>query len=40
MVREGRKLRFHYHKSCFKGSGDPRTQPCKNIVLTLRINIY
>ena len=24
-VREGRKLRFHYHEGCFKGDGDPRT---------------
>ena len=26
MVRDGRKLRFHYHTSCFSGDADPRTQ--------------
>ncbi len=26
MVREGRKLRFFYHESCFTGDADPRTQ--------------
>jgi hypothetical protein len=26
MVRDGRKLRFHYHASCFSGDADPRTQ--------------
>ncbi|CAD8178827.1 unnamed protein product [Paramecium octaurelia] len=26
LVREGRKLRFHFHKGCFQGNGDPRTQ--------------
>ena len=26
IVREGRKLRFHYHKECFEGNGDPRSQ--------------
>ena len=27
MVRDGRKLRFHYHEACFGGDADPRTQP-------------
>ena len=26
MVRDGRKLRFHYHAACFSGDADPRTQ--------------
>ena len=26
MCRDGRKLRFFYHASCFTGSEDPRTQ--------------
>jgi len=26
MVRDGRKLRFHYHTECFSGEADPRTQ--------------
>lgn len=26
MVRDGRKLRFHYHEKCFSGDADPRTQ--------------
>jgi len=26
MVRDGRKLRFHYHTDCFSGDADPRTQ--------------
>ena len=26
MVRDGRKLRFHYHTACFSGEADPRTQ--------------
>jgi hypothetical protein len=26
MVRDGRKLRFMYHTSCFTGDADPRTQ--------------
>ena len=26
MVRDGRKLRFHYHAGCFSGDADPRTQ--------------
>ena len=26
MVRDGRKLRFFYHSSCFTGDADPRTQ--------------
>jgi hypothetical protein len=26
-VRDGRKLRLTYHIDCFKGDGDPRTQP-------------
>ena len=26
MVRDGRKLRFHYHTECFSGDADPRTQ--------------
>ena len=26
MVRDGRKLRFHYHEGCFSGDADPRTQ--------------
>ena len=26
MVREGRKLRFFYHETCFTGDADPRTQ--------------
>lgn len=26
MVRDGRKLRFQYHKGCFTGGADPRTQ--------------
>ncbi|EDV25872.1 hypothetical protein TrispH2_004702 [Trichoplax sp. H2] len=25
-VRDGRKMRFFYHRQCFSGSGDPRTQ--------------
>jgi hypothetical protein len=35
MVREGRKLRFLYHKECFTGDADPRTQDnssfCRNV---------
>ena len=27
IVREGRKLRFHFHSNCFLGNSDPRTQP-------------
>lgn len=26
MVRDGRKLRFFYHTTCFTGTADPRTQ--------------
>lgn len=26
MVRDGRKLRFFYHATCFTGTADPRTQ--------------
>ena len=26
MVRDGRKLRFFYHETCFTGCADPRTQ--------------
>lgn len=26
MVRDGRKLRFFYHETCFTGTADPRTQ--------------
>ncbi|KAJ1407247.1 hypothetical protein B484DRAFT_403873 [Ochromonadaceae sp. CCMP2298] len=26
MVRDGRKLRFFYHSTCFTGEADPRTQ--------------
>jgi hypothetical protein len=26
MVRDGRKLRFFYHTTCFTGEADPRTQ--------------
>ena len=25
-VRDGRKMRFFYHRKCFSGSSDPRTQ--------------
>lgn len=25
VVREGRKLRFHYHSTCFKNEGGPRS---------------
>ena len=26
-IRDGRKLRLMYHKACFSGQSDPRTQP-------------
>jgi hypothetical protein len=26
MARDGRKLRFFYHETCFTGTADPRTQ--------------
>ncbi|KAJ3392028.1 hypothetical protein HDU84_004956 [Entophlyctis sp. JEL0112] len=26
-VRDGRKMRFFYHRACYTGSADPRTQP-------------
>ena len=26
-IRDGRKIRLFYHKNCYSGSPDPRTQP-------------
>ncbi|KAI9202606.1 uncharacterized protein BJ171DRAFT_584025 [Polychytrium aggregatum] len=30
-VRDGRKMRFFYHKSCFSGDADPRSQSSSSL---------
>ncbi len=34
--RDGRKLRFYYHISCFSGEADPRTQPTSHSYATTK----
>jgi hypothetical protein len=34
MVRDGRKMRFFYHKTCFRGTADPRTQKGDGVMST------